>query len=112
MLSRAFKDGLSSLLGLLVMFISGNFGDANISLFTVVTGVGDKLGSKDWTGVCGESGIKCRRFLRITALGACTIYSLGVSVSCNTTPDFLSVVTCTSVPEAIGGSGRARCREL
>ena len=48
---------------------------------------------------------KCRQFLRITALGVCTIYCLGVSVSFNTTPGFLSVVTCTSVPEVIGGGG-------
>ena len=61
-LSRAFKDGLSSLLGLLVMFISGNFGDANISLFTVVTGVGDELASEDWTEICGESGTKIDGF--------------------------------------------------
>ena len=86
------------------MFTSGNFGDANISLVTVVTGVGDELASEEWIGVCGESRTKCGRFLRITALGVCTIYSLGVSVSFNTTPGFLSVVTCTSVPEAIGGS--------
>ena len=45
------------------MFISGNFGDANIFLFTVVIGVGDELTSEDWTGVCRESGIKCRWFL-------------------------------------------------
>ena len=38
------------------MFISGNFGDANISLFTVVSGVGDELASEEWIGVCGESG--------------------------------------------------------
>ena len=86
------------------MFFSGNFGDADISLFTVVTGVGDELASEEWIGVCGESGTKCRRFLRITALGACTIYCLGVSDSFNTTPGFLSVITCTSVPEVIGGS--------
>ena len=104
-LSRAFKDGLSSLLGLLLMFISGNFGDANISLFTVVTGVGDELASEEWIGVCGESGTKCRRFLRTTALDVCTIYCLGVSVPFNTTSGFLSVVTCTSVLEVIGGSG-------
>ena len=87
------------------MFISGNFGDANISLFTVVTGVGDELASEEWIGVFGESGIKCRQFLRITALGVCTIYCLGVSVSFNTTHGFLFVITCTSVPEVIGGSG-------
>ena len=87
------------------MLISGNFGDANISLFTVITGVGDELASKDWIGVFGESGIKCRRFLRITALGVCTIYCLRVSVSFKTTPCYLSVVTCTSVPKAISGSG-------
>ena len=85
------------------MFISGNFGDANISLFTVVSGVGDELASEEWIGVCGESRTNCRWFLRITALGICTIYCLGVSVSFNTTPGFLSVVTCTSVPEVIGG---------
>ena len=33
------------------MFISGNFGDANIFLFTVVTGVGDELASEEWIGV-------------------------------------------------------------
>ena len=33
------------------MLISGSFGDANISLFTVVTGVGDGLCSKDWIGL-------------------------------------------------------------
>ena len=87
------------------MFISGNFGDENISLFTVVTGVGDKLASEEWIVVCGESGTKYRRFLRITALGVCTIYCLGVAVSFNTAPGFLSVVACTSVPEVIGGSG-------
>ena len=87
------------------MFISGNFGDANISLFTVVTGVSDELTSEEWIGVCGESGTKCQQFLPITALGVCTIYCLGVSVSFNTTPGFLYVVTCTSVPEVIGGSG-------
>ena len=41
------------------MFISGNFGDANISLFTFVTGVGDELASEGWIGVCGENGTKC-----------------------------------------------------
>ena len=48
------------------MSISVNFGDETISLFTVVTGVGDELYSEDWTGFCGESGIKvvdsCRIF--------------------------------------------------
>ena len=61
------------------MFISGNFGNTNISLFTVVTGVGNELASEDWIRVCGESGIKCRQFLRITGLGVCTIYCLRVS---------------------------------
>ena len=70
------------------MLISGNFGDANISLFTVVTGVGDELASEDWIGVCGESESKCRPFLRITALGVCVIYCFGVSVSFNTIPGY------------------------
>ena len=103
-LLRAFKDGSSSLLGLLVMFISGSFGDANISFFTVVTSVGDELAPEEWIGVCGESGTKFQLFLRITALSVCTIYCLGVSVFFNTTPGFLFVVTCTEVPEVIGGS--------
>ena len=44
------------------MFISGNFGDADISLFTVVTGVGDELASEKWIGVCGESGLNVDGF--------------------------------------------------
>ena len=44
------------------MLISGNFEEANISLFTVVTGVGDELGSEDWIRVCGESGLNLDGF--------------------------------------------------